>query len=153
MKVSQIGSATTTLLARRRVLGSAYRYFYDAPFVPVRGRDVWLYDAGGRANLDCYNNVPSVGHSHPRVVEELADQATILNTHTRYLNEDVVNYAEQLAALFPAELDTVMFTCTGSEANDLALKIAYDATGRRGLIVTENAYHGVTVALADVSPS
>ena len=142
-----------SLLARRAVLGSAYRTFYEEPLMPVRGHDVWLYDAAGKSYLDCYNNVPSVGHSHPRVVEALAQQAAVLNTHTRYLHESVVDYAEQLVALFPAELDTVMFTCTGSEANDLALRIAYDATNRRGLIVTENAYHGVTVSLADLSPS
>ncbi|BEV16692.1 aminotransferase class III-fold pyridoxal phosphate-dependent enzyme [Herbaspirillum sp. DW155] len=141
------------LTRRQRVLGPAYRLFYEEPLSPVRGKDVWLYDAQGKAFLDCYNNVPSVGHCHPRVVDALARQANILNTHTRYLHEDVVAYAESLAALFPEPLDTVMLTCTGSEANDLALRIAHDVTGRRGLIVTENAYHGVTVALADLSPS
>lgn len=142
-----------TLLARRAVLGPAYRHFYDEPLRPVRGSDVWLYDAEGRSYLDCYNNVPSVGHSHPRIVEALAKQAALLNTHTRYLHESTVQYAERLVALFPPELDTVMFTCTGSEANDLALRIVYDVTGNRGLIVSENAYHGVTASLADMSPS
>ena len=145
--------ASESLLARRSVLGSAYRFFYEEPLTPVRGSDVWLYDADGKSYLDCYNNVPSVGHSHPRVVQALAQQAAVLNTHTRYLHEGVVDYAEQLVSLFPTDLDTVMFTCTGSEANDLALRIAFDATNRRGLIVTENAYHGVTVSLADLSPS
>ena len=145
--------STQALLTRRHVLGAAYRHFYDDPLTPVRGQDVWLYDAAGRVYLDCYNNVPSVGHSHPRIVEALSHQAAILNTHTRYLHAGVVTYAEKLVARFPRVLDTVMFTCTGSEANDLALRIALDATGRRGLIVTENAYHGVTMALADLSPS
>lgn len=121
--------------------------------MPVRGEDVWLYDGEGRAYLDCYNNVPSVGHCHPRVIDALARQAAVLNTHTRYLHKEVVEYAEALTGLFPAALDTVMLTCTGSEANDLALRVAYDATRRRGVIVTANAYHGVTLALADISPS
>src|SRR5690606_15790583 len=89
----------------------------------------------------------------PAVVEALARQAAILNTHTPYLHDGVLTYAERLLAHFPAALDTVMLTCTGSEANDLALRIASEATGRKGVIVTRNAYHGVTQALADVSPS
>ncbi len=153
MNSPAIAPLASLLTRRRRVLGPAYRHFYDEPLSPVRGQDVWLFDADGRAYLDCYNNVPSVGHSHPRVVEALTWQAATLNTHTRYLHESVVDYAEQLVARFPAGLDTVMLTCTGSEANDLALRIAFDVTGRRGLVVTENAYHGVTMALADISPS
>jgi 4-aminobutyrate aminotransferase-like enzyme len=146
--------AATTLMARRRaVLGPAYRHFYDEPLQPVRGEGVWLYDAEGRAYLDCYNNVPSVGHCHPAIVAALAGQAATLNTHTRYPQEGIVAYAERLVAKFPAALDTAMFTCTGSEANDLALRVAFEVTGGRGLIVTENAYHGVTMALADISPS
>lgn len=147
-------AATTALMDRRRaVLGPAYRHFYEEPLQPVRGEGVWLYDAGGQAYLDCYNNVPSVGHCHPAVAAALAGQAATLNTHTRYVQDGIVAYAERLVAKFPAALDTAMFTCTGSEANDLALRIAFDVTGGRGLIVTENAYHGVTVALADISPS
>lgn len=141
------------LLARRKALGPAYRLFYEEPVELVRGEGVWLYDASGRRYLDAYNNVPVVGHANPAVVQALSRQASKLNTHTRYLHEGVVNFAERLLALFPDALDTAMFTCTGSEANDLALRIAFDATGRRGVIVTENAYHGVTMALADVSPS
>jgi 4-aminobutyrate aminotransferase-like enzyme len=145
---------TAPLLSRRQhVLGPAYRLFYEEPLSPVRGEDVWLHDADGRVYLDCYNNVPSVGHAHPRVVRALAEQAGVLNTHTRYLHPGVVDYAEHLTALFPAGLDTAMFTCTGSEANDLALRIAQAVTGRHGVIVTELAYHGVTLALAEMSPS
>lgn len=147
-------AATTALMSRRRaVLGPAYRHFYDEPLRPVRGEGVWLYDAEGQAHLDCYNNVPSVGHCHPAVVAALAEQAATLNTHTRYVQDGIVAYAERLVTKFPAALDTAMFTCTGSEANDLALRITFEVTGGRGLIVTENAYHGVTVALADISPS
>lgn len=143
----------TELRERRRILGPAYRLFYDQPIHLVRGEDVWLFDAAGKRYLDAYNNVPVVGHANPAVVEALARQASVLNTHTRYLSEGVVEYAERLQAHFPAALDTVMLTCTGSEANDLALRIAFEATGRRGIIVTRNAYHGVTQALADMSPS
>ncbi|MGE8686907.1 MAG: aspartate aminotransferase family protein [Achromobacter sp.] len=141
------------LLARRKALGPAYRLFYEEPVELVRGEGVWLYDASGRRYLDAYNNVPVVGHANPAVVEALSRQASVLNTHTRYLHDGVVRYAERLLAMFPDALDTAMFTCTGSEANDLALRIAFEATGRRGVIVTGNAYHGVTMALADVSPS
>lgn len=141
------------LLARRKVLGPAYRLFYDEPVNLVRGQGVWLFDSSGKKYLDAYNNVPVVGHANPVVVEALAQQASVLNTHTRYLHEGVIEYAERLLATFPAALDTLMLTCTGSEANDLALRIAAEATGRKGIIVTRNAYHGVTQSLAEISPS
>lgn len=134
-------------------MGSAYRLFYDSPLDLVKGNGVWLYDSAGRAYLDMYNNVSCVGHSHPAVVEALTRQAGKLNTHTRYLSESVIEYAENLISTFPAELSNVMFTCTGSEANDLALRIAKKCTGGTGIIVTENAYHGVTEAVAKISPS
>lgn len=146
-------TSSQSLLDRRRVLGPAYRLFYDEPFAPVRGKDVWLYDQAGRQYLDAYNNVPVVGHCHPHVVDAIAKQAAVLNTHTRYLHDSVLTYAERLLTHFPAALDTVMFTCSGSEANDLALRICRAATGGAGFIVTEFAYHGVTSALADMSPS
>jgi 4-aminobutyrate aminotransferase-like enzyme len=142
------------LLARReRVLGGAYRLFYETPLHIVRGEGVWLYDQAGRRYLDAYNNVASIGHSRPEVVEAIAAQAAVLNTHTRYLHEAPVAYAEALLSTFPAELGNVMFTCTGSEANDLALRIARTVTGGSGLIVTALAYHGVTTAIAAASPS
>lgn len=141
------------LLARRSVLGPAYRLFYDEPVAPVKGEGVWLEDIDGNRYLDAYNNVPVVGHCNPAVVEALSRQAATLNTHTRYLHPGVVTYAERLLRHFPDRLDNIMFTCTGSEANDLALRIAQQATGRHGLIVTANAYHGVTQALAEISPS
>lgn len=138
---------------RRRLLGPAYRLFYDKPVHPVRGEGVWLYDAHGAPYLDAYNNVASVGHCHPEVVAALARQAATLNTHTRYLHETVLDYAERLLAHFPVELAHVMFTCTGSEANDLALRVARVCTGGSGIVVTQFAYHGVTSALAELSPS
>ena len=142
------------LIARRqRLLGPAYRLFYQTPVHPVRGEGVWLYDAAGTRYLDVYNNVPSVGHCHPHVVAALARQAGMLNTHTRYLDETVLDYAEKLLAKFPAELGHVMFTCTGSEANDLALRIARAHTGGTGFIVTKLAYHGNSSAVSELSPS
>ena len=147
-------TADEALLARRlAVLGPAYRTFYDRPLHLVRGKGVRLWDAAGREYLDVYNNVPSVGHCHPRVVAALTEQAATLNTHTRYLHETVVTYAERLVALFPEALSQAMFTCTGSEANDLAIRIARTATGNAGFIVVENAYHGVTASVAEMSPS
>lgn len=144
---------TALLERRRRLLGPAYRLFYDRPVHLVRGEGVWLYDAQGLRYLDAYNNVASVGHCHPKVVAALAQQAGVLNTHTRYLHDAVLDYAERLLNLFPAELGHVMFTCTGSEANDLALRVARAGTGGTGVIVTQFAYHGVTSALAELSPS
>ena len=151
---AELNAAESALIARReRLLGPAYRLFYERPVHIVRGEGVWLYDADGEAYLDVYNNVPSVGHCHPHVVEALCRQARILNTHTRYLHENVLNYAERLLATFPAELAHIMFTCTGSEANDLAYRIARSATGASGFIVTELAYHGGTHVIAELSPS
>ncbi|NLP59645.1 aminotransferase class III-fold pyridoxal phosphate-dependent enzyme [Paraburkholderia sacchari] len=138
---------------RTRLLGPAYRLFYEEPLHIVRGEGVWLYDEAGRAYLDAYNNVASVGHCRPEVVAAIAHQAGVLNTHTRYLNEGILNYAERLLATFPRELSQVMFACTGSEANDLALRVARRYTGGTGIIVTELAYHGVTATVAEMSPS
>jgi 4-aminobutyrate aminotransferase-like enzyme len=138
---------------RASLLGPAYKLFYRNPVRIVRGEGVHLYDADGQAYLDAYNNVPSVGHCHPRVVEAIAHQAATLNTHTRYASDLLLDYAERLLATFPADLGHVMFTCTGSEAVDLALRIARFQTGAEGTIITTNAYHGVTTATAEISPS
>lgn len=138
---------------RQRLLGPAYRLFYETPVHLVRGQGVWLYDAEGKAYLDCYNNVASLGHCHPHVVQATARQAAIYASHTRYLNEVVLDCAEKLLSHFPPDLSQVMFTCTGSEANDLALRIAFAQTGGTGVIVTQNAYHGVTHTVAGLSPS
>ncbi len=145
-------SDTPALIRRREAaLGPGAMHFYRQPLHIVRGRDVWLTDADGRDYLDCYNNVPSVGHCHPHVVEAIARQAATLNTHTRYLHEAVVEYAERLAATLPGDLSVCLFACTGSEANDLALRIAPTVTGNRGAIVTEHAYHGTTIATTHLS--
>lgn len=138
---------------RATLLGPAYRLFYEEPLHAVRGEGVWLFDRAGKRYLDAYNNVVSIGHCHPHVVEAIARQATVLNTHTRYLHETILDYAERLVATFPPSLDRVMFTCSGSESNDLALRIAQACTGRTGVIVTEHAYHGVTQALVPLSPA
>jgi 4-aminobutyrate aminotransferase-like enzyme len=144
--------ATDSLLERRyRVLGRNSPLFYDKPLQLVRGEGVWLYDVDGKRYLDAYNNVPHVGHCHPRVVAALSRQAAALNTHTRYLDENVVAYAERLTSLFDASLPMAMFVCTGSEANELALRIARDASGGEGIISTAWAYHGNTAAVMQVS--
>jgi 4-aminobutyrate aminotransferase-like enzyme len=149
-----VETTTEDLLARRdKLLGPAYRLFYDKPVHLVRGEGVWLYDAAGRKYLDMYNNVPHVGHCHPRVVDAICRQAGTLNTHTRYLHENILECAERLTGKLPPELDTAMFCCTGSEANELALRIARSATGRKGIIVADYAYHGNTQAIYEITTS
>jgi 4-aminobutyrate aminotransferase-like enzyme len=152
--LDELSEPTRLLVERRgRSLGAAYRLFYDEPVEIVRGLGTKLWDAAGTEFLDVYNNVPSVGHSHPRVVDAIAGQAALVNTNTRYLNRRLVDYSEDLLGTLPRALANVMYTCTGSEANDLALRIAKTVTGKRGVIVTRNAYHGVTTETAAVSPS
>ena len=138
---------------RARAFGAASVLFYEKPLEFVRGEGCRLYDAGGVAYLDAYNNVPSVGHAHPRVVEATSRQVSRLNIHNRYLHEGVVEYAERILATFPAALGNITFTCTGSESNDLALRMAACTTGARGVIVTEAAYHGNTELVTGVSPT
>lgn len=138
---------------RRKLLGSVYELFYDEPVHLIRGEGVWLFDADGRKYLDMYNNVAHVGHCHPYVVEALTKQISTLNTHTRYLHENVLEYAERLTGKFSNELDTAIFACTGSEANELALRIARHVTGATGIIVTNSAYHGNSQATFEISPS
>jgi 4-aminobutyrate aminotransferase-like enzyme len=155
-RAADLDPRTADLVRRRAAaLGPAYRLFYREPLEFVRGERAHLFDRDGADYLDAYNNVPSVGHAHPRVVAAIAEQAARLNTHTRYLSEATIDYAEQLLATFPAAagLGHVMYTCTGSEANDLALRVAKAATGGEGVIVTWNAYHGVTTEVAGISPS
>ena len=118
----------------------------------VRGEGVWLFDPDDRRYLDCYNNVAVVGHSHPRVVQAVTQQQQLLATHSRYLHEAIVELAERLQATLPPELDAVMVVNSGSEANDLAWRIARAATGRAGAVVTACAYHGLTEATHALSP-
>ena len=145
---------TDTLIARRRsALGPAYRLFYSRPIQLVRGEGAHLFDADGTRFLDAYNNVACVGHCNPRVIEAVTRQMSTLNTHTRYLHRGIVDYSEQLLATFPAEVSSIMFACTGSEANDLAVRVAEQYTGGTGIIVTEDAYHGNTGLISAMSPS
>ena len=150
----QMPPAERALIERRQtLLGPAYRLFYNEPVHVVRGEGVWLHGPNGERYLDVYNNVASVGHCHPHVVAAMARQAGLLNTHTRYVTDLILDYAEKLLGYFPPELSQVMFTCTGSEANDLAVRVARSVTGGTGIIVTSLAYHGVTIAVSEMSPS
>lgn len=143
---------TETHAARRaRLMGPNVPTFYRAPLHIVRGQGVWLWDAAGRRYLDCYNNVPHVGHCHPRVVSAIAAQAAVLNTHTRYHHDLVLDYIERLTARLGHGISQAIMTCTGSEANDVALRMAQAVTGRQGVIATDNTYHGNTAAVSALS--
>ncbi|SJM55312.1 aspartate aminotransferase family protein [Gulosibacter sp. 10] len=151
---AELDPAAAALLRRRdRVLGPSYRLFYREPVAIERGEGVRLLGADGREYLDAYNNVPAIGHSHPAVTAAVSAQLATLNTHTRYLTEPIIDYSERLLAKFPDPLDRVTYACTGSEAIDLAIRTARAATGRQGVIISEHAYHGTTVAAAGLSPS
>ena len=139
--------------ARDRLLGPGYRLFYEDPVEIVRGEGTLLFDADGNDYLDVYNNVASVGHCHPRVVDAVHRQLSTLNTNTRYLQQSILTYSEQFLSTMPAEIGHVMFTCTGSEANDLAMRVARYHTGNQGVIVTSGAYHGLTSDVSAFSPS
>lgn len=151
---AELDETTTAMIAQRKaLLGPAYRLMYERPLHFVRGEGVWLYDPAGNAYLDAYNNVTSIGHCHPKVVEAIREQVGILATNTRYLHGAVLDYAKRLLATMPSEIGHMMFTCTGSDANDLAVRIAQAHTGGKGIIVTETAYHGITQAVSEFSPS
>jgi 4-aminobutyrate aminotransferase-like enzyme len=144
--------APTALAPRRRAdLGPSLSISYRRPLSIVRGEGAWLIDHTGRAYLDAVNNVAHVGHAHPHVVEAIARQAAVLNTNTRYLHRTILDYAERLASLFPDPLRVVYLTNSGSEANELALRIAGTATGRRDVIAVDWGYHGNTQACVDIS--
>ena len=141
------------LLKRRaEVLGPSLSISYRKKLKIVRGRGAYLYDHTGRAFLDGVNNICHVGHSHPHVVDALSRQASILNTNTRYLHDTILDYAERLGAYFPKPLSVVYLVCSGSEANELALRMARTVTGRRATITLDWGYHGNTNGLIDVSP-
>ncbi|MBI2993074.1 MAG: aminotransferase class III-fold pyridoxal phosphate-dependent enzyme [Gammaproteobacteria bacterium] len=141
-----------SLLERRaRLIGERAPLFYDEPVHIVRGEGVWLFDADGKRYLDCYNNVAHVGHCHPQVVDAIARQSATLNTHTRYLHEGILDYAERLTATFDKSLSSLTLTCTGSEANDIALRMARLCTGGMGIICTDNTYHGNTATVDELS--
>ncbi len=141
------------LLERRaKVLGPSLSISYRKKLKMVRGSGAYLFDHTGRAYVDAVNNICHVGHSHPHVVEALSRQAAVLNTNTRYLHNTLIDYAERLGALFPAPLSVVYMVTSGSEANELAMRIAKTVTGRRGFVTLDWGYHGHTNALIDISP-
>lgn len=136
---------------RTRLLGPNAQLFYEEPLHLVKGLGTYVWDADGRKYLDCYNNVPHVGHCHPAVVEAITRQASELNTHTRYLHDNVLDYVERLTGTFGAQITSAIMVCTGSEANDVALRMAQAATGRTGIIATNKTYHGNTSAVSHLS--
>ncbi len=146
MKTSEI------LEGRRKHFGGSLSIAYRGPLNIVRGSMQYLYDDAGREYLDCVNNVCHVGHCHPKVVKAAQDQIATLNTNTRYLHHRRVEYLQRLTALFPDPLSVCYLVCSGSEANDLALRMARAHTGGRDIIVVDGAYHGNTSARIDISP-
>ncbi|MFT4233498.1 MAG: aspartate aminotransferase family protein [Microbacterium sp.] len=144
---------TDLITRRQRRLGPAYRLFYRHPVELVRGSGAHLWDADGNDYLDLYNNVASLGHAHPAVVDAVGRQMSQLNTHTRYLHQNIVDYAEDILSTMPDAVDQIMFVCTGSEANDLALRVGREFTGGLAYIATSEAYHGNTALVTAHSPS
>ncbi|HEV8369039.1 MAG TPA: aminotransferase class III-fold pyridoxal phosphate-dependent enzyme [Pyrinomonadaceae bacterium] len=147
-----INTKTETLAARQRLLGKNLSIAYHNPVKIVRGSMQYLYDDEGREYLDAYNNVAHVGHCHPRVVKAGQDQMSVLNTNTRYLSDLINQYAERLVATLPEPLKVCFFVNSGSEANELALRLARAHTNAVDLIVLDHAYHGNTSTLIDISP-
>jgi 4-aminobutyrate aminotransferase-like enzyme len=147
------GSAMTSRLARRRVISPGNQALsYQQPLHLVRGRGHFVYDADGVEYLDVYNNVPHVGHCHPHVVDAVTRQLSTVNTNTRYLQDVHLEYAERMLARLPAHLTRIVFLNSGSEANELALRLARAATGARDMIVMDHCYHGNTTGAMDISP-
>jgi 4-aminobutyrate aminotransferase-like enzyme len=148
-------NATTpaaTLAARRdRAFGAGAPLFYSTPLHIVRGQGVELFDPEGRRYVDMYNNVPCVGHANPHVAEAMARQQSTLNVHSRYLHEGIVTFAERLAALHGPEIESVIFACSGTEANEVALRMARLATGRAGIVCTNATYHGNSEAVGKMT--
>jgi 4-aminobutyrate aminotransferase-like enzyme/Ser/Thr protein kinase RdoA (MazF antagonist) len=151
--VPRRGRSTEQLVeARRDLLGPTLSIAYARPLKIVRGLGQFLYDDEGQPHLDCVNNVPHVGHGNPRVVKAGQRQMAVLNTNTRYLHDLIVEYAERLLSTLPDSLSVVYFVCSGSEANELALRMARAHTRRDDVIVVDGAYHGNTSAMVDLSP-
>ncbi len=146
-------SVAEMLERRRAAMGNRLYMFYDTPLHMVKGEGLWLTAADGRRYLDCYNNVPHVGHCHPRVVETITRQIRVLNTNTRYLSEQSLAYAERLTATLDKSLSAVVYVNSGSEANDVAWRMAKAWTGKHGGLAMEFAYHGITDAIDAFSPS
>ena len=153
-KATAGGEPDARLLARRhRLLGAHAELSYSRPLHLVRGEGVWVYTAGGERLLDVYNNVPHVGHAHPAVVQAISAQAGRIASNTRYLDNTVLDYAERLTGTLPEGLDTCLFVNSGSEANDIAWRIARAHTQRAGALVMAHAYHGITEAVTALSPA
>lgn len=152
--VASLDKETRNLIDRRsKVMSPLYRLFYQKPLRPARAFGTKIIDVYGDEYLDAYNNVPCVGHNHPRVVDAITRQLSLINTNTRYLQSDIVEYAEDLVSTHGPRLNNVVLTCTGSEANDLALRIARHVTGGTGVIVSRFAYHGNTRDVTAWSPA
>lgn len=151
---SMLDAQTKDLIKRReKFMGGSYRLFYRKPVNLVKGEGQYLWDANGTKYLDMYNNVASIGHCHPAVIEAVNAQMKKLNTHTRYLHETIVDYSEKILQTMPSEVDKIMYMCTGSEANDLALRVAQQYTGGKGIIVSQEAYHGTSALTSGASPA
>jgi 4-aminobutyrate aminotransferase-like enzyme/Ser/Thr protein kinase RdoA (MazF antagonist) len=147
-----VETAQTHLARHARLLGPTAYLSYKHPLHIVRGEGVWLYDSEGKRYLDVYNNVPHVGHGHPHVVDAIANQARRLNTNTRYMNALILELAERITQRMPEPLSVCTFVCTGTEANELAWRMAKLASGNRGALVTKHAYHGNADATIGFSP-
>ena len=145
-------SSEQILSTRAAYIAPSLSISYDQPLQIVRGSMQYLYDADGRVYLDAVNNVPHVGHCHPRVVRAGQEQMAVLNTNTRYLHENLARYAERLCATLPEPLCVCFFVNSGSEANELALRLARARTRHTGMIVVEAGYHGNTTSLIEISP-
>lgn len=151
--LEELDERTKSMIERRDALGPAYRLFYRQPVHVVKGKGTRLWDADGSEYLDVYNNVASVGHGNPQVIEAVTKQMERLNTHSRYLHETILGYAESILSMMPDEIGQIMFQCTGSEANDLAVRVAQAYSGGTGIIVTSEAYHGNTSLVSGLSPA
>ena len=148
----KVTNKAATLARRQNLLGGNLSVAYKDPVKVVRGEMQYLYDDEGRRYLDAYNNVVHVGHCHPRVVEAATKQLAKLNTNTRYLHDLINDYAQRLTSTLPESLSVCFFVNSGSEANELALRLARAYTDQKDLIVLEHAYHGNTTTLIDISP-
>jgi len=141
------------MMRRQKALGANAELSYDQPLHLVRGEGVWVYTSDAERFLDVYNNVPHVGHAHPSVVAAIANQAKRIASNTRYLDRRIIEYVERLTETLPPDLDTCLFVNSGSEANDIAWRMAKSHTGHAGALVMNFAYHGITDAITALSPA
>jgi 4-aminobutyrate aminotransferase-like enzyme/Ser/Thr protein kinase RdoA (MazF antagonist) len=152
-KLDVTNNKVNLLNRRKAFLGTELELSYDDPIHVVRSQGVWVTDAEGIRHLDAYNNVPHVGHCHPHVVKTISRQLATMNSNTRYLYDNVVDYAERLGATMPGDLNSCIFVNSGSESNDASIQIAKRITGNSGIIIVEDAYHGITESIYGLSPS